>query len=280
MTHRIGRLAAFCVFGWFALGAPGDGAEPPKAEAPAGVLTPPPASQFVVIPLRLHVLSATDLPEADCRLTDDDLKRILRKANGIWHQAGVHWGLEAVVREPAARQDRFRELKGEGGADRLGLFRFLIPDDSRRTDGLHVFYVHELPVNGVWMGSNFAIVKETAGLRKVEGGIDEPIPRVTAHELGHALGLNHRQDRTNLLASGTTGTSLNAEEVERSRGKARGIKGSLDVETLSKKAVEAEASGDRERAVRLWTWLSEIPGGDEHAKTPLERLRTAEPAKS
>ena len=43
-----------------------------------------------------------------------------------------------------------------------------------------------MPVNGVYAGKDYAIVQETASLRPVEGGIDEPIPRVTAHELAHA----------------------------------------------------------------------------------------------
>src|SRR4051794_4331549 len=69
-------------------------------EASAPVVTEVPAyDQFVVIPLRVHILTATDLPEVDCHLTDADVGRILGKVNRIWEKAGVHWGLESVVRE-------------------------------------------------------------------------------------------------------------------------------------------------------------------------------------
>ncbi len=37
--------------------------------------------------------------------------------------------------------------------------------------------------------------------------------RTIAHEVGHQLGLPHRQDRTNLMASGTTGWTLNDTEI-------------------------------------------------------------------
>ena len=115
-----------------------------------------------------------------------------------------------------------------------------------------------MPVNGVYMGESFAIVQETAKLREVEGGIDEPIPRVTAHELGHALDLEHRQDTTNLLASGTTGTSLNAVEVARARKAASKIQGAMTVAALRNAAEEAEADGRVGRAKRLRCWLEAI----------------------
>ena len=225
-------------------------------EAPAT----PAAEEFVVIPLRVHVLTSKDLPEVDCRLTDGDVARILGKVNGVWHRAGIHWGLESLVREPAEREEAFAEARGRDGRGNLGNYRLLFPEGSREFDGLHVYYLHRLPVNGVWLGGGAAVVQETAGLREVEGGIDEPIPRVTAHELGHALGLPHRQARTNLLASGTTGTALNAEEVESARRAARSIAGALPVPDARKAADAADARGDREAARRLRGWLAQLPG--------------------
>ncbi len=227
---------------------------------PPDVTEPPAAETFWVVPLRVHVLGAPDLPELDCALTDDDVRRIVGKANRVWQPAGVHFGLESIVREPAERLDQFAEARGEAGPGRtpLGLYRIVLPEASREFDGLHVYYLHKFSVNGVYLGDGVAIVQETAALRPVEGGIDEPLPRVTAHELGHALGLPHRQDRTNLLASGTTGTLLNAAEVERVRSRIATVAGARSVPDL-RRAVE-DADDDPDRARRLRDWLAEIPG--------------------
>ncbi len=237
-----------------------------RADDRSSDVTEPPAYEsFLVIPLRVHVLTSNQLPDADCKLTDADVRRIIGKVNGIWSKAGVHFGLDSIVREPAARVARFKlarslydDAAGQGGSRTpLGLFRLLIPDgSSRRFDGLHVYYLHALPVNGVYLGEDLAIVQETAWLRAVEGGLDEPLPRVTAHELGHALGLSHRQDRTNLLASGTTGTLLNAAEVAHARQVAAELPGTFTTTALREVAAHAPA----DRARRLWNWLAEIPG--------------------
>lgn len=234
-----------------------------RADEPSPDVTEPPAAEeFLILPLRVHLFQSDDLPEAHCRLTDADVARIVGKVNRIWHHAGIHWALDQILREPPSRVDRFRLARDLVGPDNLGLFRMLVPEDRGGFAGLHVYYLHRFPVNGVWMGDDFAIVQETAALREVEGGIDEPLPRVTAHELGHALGLSHRQDRTNLLASGTTGTRLNQSEVERARTHARRRKGMKTLAELREALTRAEP----DEAARLRAVIDAIPGASKSDK--------------
>jgi hypothetical protein len=237
-------------------------------------LKPPAFDEFLVIPLRVHILTSSDLPDVNCALTDADIHRILGKINGIWQQAGVHWGLESLVKEPAAKQERFKlALERVDPDEQLGVFPLLAPEETWLREGMNVYYVHRFAVNGIYLGNRMAFIQEKAQLLSVPGGIDEPIPRVTAHELGHALGLPHRQDRTNLLASGNNGTTLNEAEVARARSKARAMTGSLTVPDLRKKAEEAVAHGETAEARRLLTWLAEIPGaGASEARKRLEAL--------
>ena len=213
--------------------------------------------QFLIVPLRAHILTAPDLKLADCKLQDADVRRIVGKLNRIWSKAGIYFGLESIVREPAAQRDRFRlmiQLKGGelGNTD----IQLLLPKQSRAFDGLHAFFFHELPFNGTYLGDDCAIVQEGARLNEVKGGIDEPMPRVLGFSLGLALGLQPRREpQTSLMALGTTGVALDADDVERARRVAKTVNG---VMTMAEARQAAQGAGNADASKRLQSWLAEI----------------------
>lgn len=183
---------------------------------------------FLLVPVRVHLLRSKGAEALDTRLNQDDVARLFSKANRIWNRAGIALDLESVVDEAAAEEG----FDPERGAEAWKAAR---PAGTRAPGMLHVYYVRRLPMNGVYMGADAIVVKDTAALRPVRGGVDEPIPRVTSHEIGHALGLGHRQDAINLMASGTTGWSLNDDEIGRARAWAAGRDWILRPEAALKK---------------------------------------------
>ncbi len=162
---------------------------------------------FRDIPVRVHLLQCKEEDALHCRLKEDDVRRVFGKANRIWNMAGLALSLESILTEDAVKPEDF---------DERGLENFKRTRPAKTCDAgmIHVYYVHRLPTNGVFMGRDAIFVKDTAALRPVKGGVDEPLPRVTSHEIGHAMGLPHRQDTINLMASGTTGWSIQDAEID------------------------------------------------------------------
>src|SRR4051812_30586702 len=68
----------------------------PAATAPAVsvVSDDPPRDQFLLVPLHVHVLSCETDADLNATLTDADVRRVIGKANGIWHKAGIHLFLQ------------------------------------------------------------------------------------------------------------------------------------------------------------------------------------------
>ena len=212
-------------------------------------------NDYLLAPLRIHLLSAPDSPEVTTTLTATDVARILPKINRVWAQAGMHFYLESLLNEPAANLDA-GSANGDPD-DRSGLLS-LRPAASQATNLLHVYYIKRMSVNGVYLGPAI-FVKDTASLRDVEGGIDEPLPRVTSHELGHAFGLPHRQDTTNLMASGTTGIWLNDEEVRQVREQALKLPWIQPATTVKRKAADLNRAGKTNEASIWYRRLAAIP---------------------
>jgi hypothetical protein len=69
-----------------------------------------------------------------------------------------------------------------------------------------------------------------------------------------------------LLAPGTTGVELDADEIELARRLAKTVNGVMTVNQTKKAAAAAEAAGQTDRARRLRSWLTEVTAGKERPK--------------
>jgi hypothetical protein len=202
---------------------------------------------YLLVPLAVHFLAASNSPSIQTTLTDKDIERILGKMNRVWGQAGVHFYLQSLRREETKESEKWAGPdRHPDGADLLNLR----PREFISTNAFNIYYIKKMSVNGIYFPEGI-FVKDSASLRPVEGGIDEPLPRVSSHELGHALGLSHRQNTTNLMASGTTGTWLNTEEIHEAREKAREFEWIVPAPQAMRKANTLFDQGKRSEA-RLW----------------------------
>jgi len=238
--------------------------------APVPAQTALTADEFRLLPLRVHLLQAKAAPELHTRLKDQDVRRVLGKINGIWKQAGIQFYEESIRTEEASGQELFAQL---GGGRLDALPRLVRPRASRSAEMFHLYFISQMGPNGVCFDSSHELlfVKDTAQLQSVRGGIDEPLPRVAAHEMGHALTLDHRQDRTNLMASGTTGTSLNEAEIAAARASVEGRAWHLTPSGALSRAAKLRDDNASVGARALYATLAGLPGGDV-ARTARETL--------
>ncbi len=211
--------------------------------------------EYLLAPVRVHLLSAKDSPAIQTTLMESDITRILGKLNGVWSQAGLHFYLESLVREEANQSGTYSQ---PAGPDDRSVLLGLRPRASLATNVFHIYYLKKLVMNGICFSEGI-FVKDTASLQPVAGGLDEPIPRVTSHELGHTLGLSHRQNTTNLMASGTTGTWLNEAEINQVRAAARKLSWINPAPELLKKADVLFRAKKMIEAAILYSGLATIP---------------------
>ncbi len=248
-----------------------------KSAVAADVAQVPAYDRFLVVPLRVVVLTSKDLELADCTLNDAAIGLALAELNRIWEKAGIRFLADPIVREPAEQVARFNEyVKLTGGEfPSIDPFGYLVPPPGRPFEGLRVAIFRELPTNGGYiLGADLAIVQQDPQLQEVEGGSAVPLGRVIARALGQPLGLRARQDdEVGVMSNGTTGVGLSEQEVDRARTFARTIPGTLDAAAATRAAEIATARREIATAHRLWTALAAIPGaGAEAARTKLAGL--------
>ena len=169
----------------------------------------------LAVSARVHLVQSDKEPALNTTLTEADVKRIFGKVNMIWSQANIHVELESVCKATAVSDPNVKKDIGYGWVIAA------MPRDNLLKNALNIFFVKDLTDNGFYSASTgLIVVKDRAKLTEVPGGIDEPIPRVTSHEIGHALSLHHRQDVINLMASKKSGYALNEAEIAQARAAA------------------------------------------------------------
>lgn len=167
---------------------------------------------FLVVQVRVHLLTEDSGSPLNSSMTAARVEQTWPAINRIWAAGAIRFQLETVLTE-AARPGPIPDHPHKASPEWL---RVHLPIDQRGTNVLNVYFVEQCSVNGICF-PDAIVVKPRPELRPVPGGTDNPLARVIAHELGHALGLAHRLDYDNLMSPGTTGTKLNAAEISQAR---------------------------------------------------------------
>ena len=214
-------LAILLIPGGFLLsGCGADTDSVPAAGSPSNTLgRGNTGGETIVVGISLYLLvddAESPDPELSSGRTQEDLVAILDGMNLIWRQADIHLRLKTVstVEVPKTVLDALL-------AGNLGPF---FNELGRNTNipgaaAINGYYVRGLGgPNGITVPSARAyFVMDTPSV------FDR---RVSSHEVGHVLGLEHTlSDRSRLLYPGTNGMILTQDEADRARAKAQRLTG-------------------------------------------------------
>jgi len=174
---------------------------------------------LLTLSVRAHLMQSVLHPRLQTSLNEAAVRSLFNEVNAIWAQAGIRFQLEAV--DAVQALDIVPKRWYQRDRDWV---KSAIPTQHFSPTAIDVCFVRDMGPNGFFYGEP-VVVCETPEFTKVRGGASNPVARVIAHELGHVLFLQHRQDHTNLMASGRNGVSLNAQEIRDARQRALQILG-------------------------------------------------------
>ena len=188
--------------------------------SPSNYLGPESAGEeTIAVGISFYLLvddAASPDPELSSRRTQEELVAILEGMNQIWRQADIYLQLKTISTVEVPKDVLKALLAGNLRPFFNQLGRNIEVPGAAAING---FYVRGLgESNGITVPSTRAyFVMDTPSV------FDR---RVSSHEVGHILGLEHTLiDRSRLLYPGTNGMTLTQAEVGLAREKAEGLTG-------------------------------------------------------
>lgn len=179
---------------------------------------PPPTPTAVAQPSLTLTLTVYLIDDASGKTssqrTEQEITALLTQVNTIWEPAAIVIELQQVKRIeiPAVLFEAILLGDFDKFYQAAAAKTFDISNDSLITG----FYLNPLFANGVAPPGRHSFF--------VTDNPTVPVERVTAHEIGHILGLHHALDDTQkLMYSGTAGTTLTAAEIIVARYGAEGL---------------------------------------------------------
>jgi len=168
----------------------------------------------ITLRVRVHLVRSVANSRLQTTLTDQEVRAIFDEVNVIWSPAAIHFELEAIDTLQALECAPKRWFVKD-----RDWVKAAIPTQQFSATAIDVCFVKDMGPNGFFYGEP-VVVCQNPEFHKVSGGTANIVARVTAHELGHVLFLQHRQERTNLMASGRNGVLLNSQEIRDARKRA------------------------------------------------------------
>ena len=158
-------------------------------------------SDVLVLPVRVHMLTSSAVPELNSTLSESEVRRVFNETNRIWRQAGIRWEVESVLREAAEAEQAFPSARETGRSGR-GRFRSILlqvcPQEHWLQGAWNVCVIREFPVpaGGVFFPERRQVLWSELNPR------GQMHPTILAHELGHSLCLPHDSESPNNLMRG------------------------------------------------------------------------------